>query len=153
MEVTMNRARHGKRGIRAVLAVTVTGLLATTALTAARTSAHAAAPTTSQAANACSQRVFAQGHVGRFGGILRALPVRARCQTHFTGDTANGTPPLIFHGGPVMGTPSTGPVVVTPIFWNASAYPIASSYKNILNTYLGDVVAASGQHSNVYSTL
>jgi hypothetical protein len=30
---------------------------------------------------------------------------------------------------------------------------MSSSYKNIISTYLGDVAAASGQHTNVFSTL
>jgi hypothetical protein len=64
-----------------------------------------------------------------------------------------GTPPLLSHGGPVMGTMSTGAVVVTPIFWNPAGHPMTSAYKNIISTYLADVAAASGQHSNVYSTL
>jgi hypothetical protein len=81
------------------------------------------------------------------------VPVRASCQVHNASDAANGTPPLIFHGGSVMGTQSTGPVVVTPIFWNPPGHPIATAYTNILNTYLGDVAWVSGQHSNVYSTL
>jgi hypothetical protein len=72
---------------------------------------------------------------------------------HNLSDAANGTPPLIFHGGAVMGTPSTGPVVVTPIYWNPAGHAIPTTYKNILNTYVNDVAAASGQHSNVYSTL
>ena len=47
----------------------------------------------------------------------------------------------------------TGPVVVTPIYWDPAGHPMGSSYKSIISTYLGDVAAASGQHSNVYSTL
>ncbi len=52
-----------------------------------------------------------------------------------------------------MGTPSTGPVVVTPIFWNPSGHPMSSAYKTILKTYLKDVAVASGTHTNVFSTL
>jgi hypothetical protein len=92
--------------------------------------------------------------VGHFAGIVRAQPVwSAGCQVHNTSDAANGTPPLIFHGGPVMGTRSTGPVVVTPIFWNPAGHTMTSAYKNIITTYLAGVAAASGQHTNVYSTL
>jgi hypothetical protein len=75
------------------------------------------------------------------------------CQGQTTSDAANGTPPLLWGGGPVMGTASTGPVVVTPIYWNPAGHPMTSTYKNILTTYLGDVAAASGRTSNVYSTL
>jgi hypothetical protein len=52
-----------------------------------------------------------------------------------------------------MGTPSTGPVVVTPIYWNPSGHPIDSGYKSIINGYLRGVAADSGKHTNVYSTL
>jgi hypothetical protein len=103
--------------------------------------------------------------VGPIAGIVSAVPVTGGCQTPSaspaqstspapgTSDVANGTPPLIFHGGAVMGTRSTGPVVVTPIFWNPAGHPIPAAYKNIISTYLAGVAAASGQHSNVYSTL
>jgi len=69
------------------------------------------------------------------------------------GDTANGTPPLIFHGGPVMGTTLTGPVVVTPIYWNPAGHPMDSVYKSILTQYLTDVAKASGRNNNVFSIL
>jgi hypothetical protein len=52
-----------------------------------------------------------------------------------------------------MGTPSTGPVVVTPIFWDPAGHPMTGTYKSIITRYLGDVAAASGTHSNVFSTL
>src|SRR5690348_4514327 len=41
-------------------------------------------------------------------------------------------PPLIWHGGPVMGTPSTGPIVVTPIFWHPAGHPMSNQYTNII---------------------
>jgi hypothetical protein len=66
-------------------------------------------------------------------------------------DVANGTPPLLFHGGPVMMTRQTGPLIVTPIYWDPAGHPITSSYKDILALYLEDVSLASGQKSNVYS--
>jgi hypothetical protein len=72
------------------------------------------------------------------------LRPKNNCATQNTGDPAVGTPPLIFHGGPVMDTPSTGPVVVTAIYWQPSGHPIASSYKRILNTCLRSVAADAG---------
>jgi hypothetical protein len=149
----MERAIHHRRGLGAALAVGAASLLTLLTLTAAAASAQAATRLPSQAPHACASRVGGPTHVGRFGGISRAVPVRASCQVHNTSDAANGTPPLIFHGGPVMGTQSTGPVVVTPIFWNPAGHPMTAAYKNILTTYIRDVAAASGQHSNVYSTL
>ncbi|MDQ2728050.1 MAG: hypothetical protein M3Y91_09365 [Actinomycetota bacterium] len=63
-------------------------------------------------------------------------------------------PPLVYSGGPVMGTAATtGEVTVTPIFWapgGPSAFP--AGYTALVDRYLGDVAAASGASSNVYST-
>lgn len=83
---------------------------------------------------------------------MRAVSTRSGC-VHNTGDPAGGTPPLLWHGGPVMSTKSTGPLVIRPIFWNPKHHQIDSNYKQIINQYLGDVSAASGQHTNVFSTL
>ena len=143
----MNKA-HPRRGLRTTLTVLVVGLL-TAVISAAGGLAHAAVHRSSQGPKACVSKT----HRGRFGGIVRAVPVDAACFAHNTSDAANGTPPLIWHGGPVMATHSTGPVVVTPIFWSPAGHQISSGYKNIITTYLGDVAAASGQHSNVFSTL
>jgi len=52
-----------------------------------------------------------------------------------------------------MMTPSTGALTVTPVFWNPSSYPMVSSYKSLLTTYLSAVSAASGQNTNVFSVL
>src|SRR2546421_159997 len=87
-----------------------------------------------------------------FRGVISAVPVGAPC-AHNTDDAANGAPPLIWHGGPVMGTDSTGPVVVTPIFWHPAGHPMNAQYRNIITKYLGDVAADSGTHTNVFSTL
>ena len=66
-------------------------------------------------------------------------------------DTAVGTPPLLFHGGQVMMTRQTGPLIITPIYWDPAGHPVSASYKDILAVYLGNVALASGQNSNVYS--
>src|SRR5215472_1699585 len=135
-----------RRGLRATL--TVAGLGTATLLV---TSAVAfAAPHTSSSATtrSCVSKAQTGPRMGRIGGIVnaRATP---RCQSvnkpasGAAGDTANGTPPLIWHGGPVMGTTSTGPVVVTPIFWNPAGHPIPTAYKKIIDTYLHDVALAS----------
>lgn len=148
----MRRAIQHSRGLGAALAVGAAGLLPLLNLAAVAAPAHAATRAPSQAVSGCA-KVGGPTQVGRFSGITRAVAVRPGCQVHNTSDAANGTPPLIFHSGSVMGTLSTGPVVVTPIFWNPAGHPMSSDYKNILTTYLGDVAAASGQHTNVYSTL
>ena len=81
----------------------------------------AAANAPAQTASACAKN----GHprTDRFAGIVSALDVQTGCPVPGTGgpgagDTADGNPPLIWHGGAVMGTASTGPLVITPIFWN-----------------------------------
>jgi len=135
-----------RKGLGAVLAVLALGLL-TLLVSAAGGTAHAAV--SSAAANVCkADAVPKQGH---FSGVVRAQEIDAGCQ--IASNAANGTPPLIWHGGPMMGTPSTGPVVVTPIFWNPAGHPMTSSYKSIITKYLGDVAADSGRRSNVFSTL
>jgi hypothetical protein len=75
----------------------------------------------------------------------------------------NGTPPLLFHptncvfapcfNGDVMMTKSTGPLVVVPIFWHPADFPMTSSYRNIIRSYVADVAKASGQTQNVFSVL
>jgi hypothetical protein len=139
--------RFRRRGARAYLTLAA----ACTAALAAGASAQAAMHVTSASAPSACTKAHGQARAGRFAGIIHAQ--RIGSLVHICGDQANGTPPLIFHGGPVMGTPNTGPVVVTPIFWDPAGHPMSSAYKNIITTYLADVAAASGQHTNVYSTL
>src|SRR3954452_11094623 len=135
-----------RKGLGAILAVLALGLL-TLFISAAGGTAHAAV--SSAAANVCkADAVPKQGH---FSGVVRAQEIDAGCL--IASNAAKGTPPLIWHGGPMMGTPSTGPIVVTPIFWNPAGHPMTSSYKSIITKYLGDVAADSGRRSNVYSTL
>jgi hypothetical protein len=148
---------HALRGFQTLAAA---GLLASTALMAAGASAQAASHPASQAPKACAPQLNGGARVGRFAGIVQAEPTgtgclaqRARGLVKRAGDPANGTPPLLFHLGPVMGTQATGPVVVTPIFWNPAGNPIAAAYKNVIDTYLSGVAADSGRGGNVFSTL
>jgi hypothetical protein len=159
---------HRRRGLGAVLAVGAAGLLTFATLTTPGASARPAAHASSRAANPCAHP-NGPTRVGHIAGIARAVPVTAGCAGanaeattgsssgmkggDHGGDPAVGTPPLLFHGGRVMGTRSTGPVVLTPIFWSPSGHPMARPYKRILNRYLRDVAAASGTHTNVFSTL
>lgn len=48
-------------------------------------------------------------------------------------------------------TQQTGPLVVTPIFWDPAGHPMSPAYKEIITRYLLDVALASGQNTNVYS--
>ena len=142
------KAAHTGRGLRVTVALLAVALIAI-AISASEGSAHAAA-----SANACLARTSAQQ--GRFGGIISAAHVGCGSATDGRDSpVSSGSPPLLFHGGQVMGTSSTGPVVVTPIFWHptGSADGFASGYESLITRYLTDIAAASGKHTNVYSIL
>lgn len=143
-----------RRGLRATLTLVALG---TAGITVVGTSAFAGASTSSQAGSACVSKPGSPARVGHISGIVGAVPT-ATCagslgsQASITsGDTANGTPPLIWHGGPVMGTKTTGPLVVTPIFWNPAGHPMDAAYKSLITRYVADVASASGTNSNVFS--
>jgi hypothetical protein len=117
-------------------------------------------------ANAAARPARACGLPARIGRIAGIVPAIGQCsvksaghamsnttKAHITSDPADGNPPLLYNGGSVMMTPSTSPLTITPIYWNPSTFPMASSYKSLISTYLGDVAAASGQNTNVYSVL
>jgi hypothetical protein len=94
-------------------------------------------------------------------GVLAAMAI-SRVHKPPPEPAYNGTPPLLFRGiagcfsppcfnGDVMMTKSTGPLVVVPIFWHPASFPMTSSYRNIITSYLADVAKASGDTQNVYS--
>ena len=92
-------------------------------------------------------------------GVVQAASVRdplGRCGAGVSPAAApsfNGTPPLLFHGGPVMGTPSTtGEVTMTPIYWAPAGYSFPTSYMSTINGYISNVAADSGKTTNVFST-
>jgi hypothetical protein len=135
------------RGLRVTLALLAIGLIAT-AISASGGSAHAAVSSNSCLAGAAAR----QGH---FGGIMSAARVGCQARADGADSVVNpvGDPPLIFHNGQVMGTRSTGAVVVTPIFWHPAGHPMDSDYERIITQYLTDVAADSGNDTNVFSTL
>ena len=122
-----------RRGLRAVLTVVA---VSAAAVAMGGGSALAGTLSSASAASACVTKAPTPPRVGGFVGIVSAVPVGAACQAAnrknlalrniTAGDNANGSPPLIWHGGAVMGTKLTGTLVVTPIFWNPSGYPMAS---------------------------
>jgi hypothetical protein len=120
--------------------------------------ASLAMATTTQASaasspNACGSKIQATARAQGFGGVVPAIgncPVKNAALIRAS-DPANGTPPLIFHGGRVMDTRSTGPLIVTPIFWSPPGHPMSALYKLLISTYLGNVALASGRNSNVFS--
>lgn len=145
----MKKSLLGNHGPARVVVAAAAGMLAAATLIAAGASAHAATQTSGLACSAHGTATTADRH--RFGGIVHAM--KRGCQAHNTSDAAVGDPPLIWHNGPVMGTPTTGPVVVTPIYWNPAGHPIPADYQSIINGYLQGVAADSGEHTNVFSTL
>lgn len=155
----MNRS-FSRRGLRAALTLVAAGVAT---LAVASGSALAATHAPSQAA-ACVTKSSTPLRVGHISGLTPAAPASAACQAansdsrvlsaiRNAGDNAEGDPPLIWHGGAVMGTSQTGPLVITPIFWNPPSNPMAASYKSLITQYLSDVAAASGSTTNVFSVL
>ena len=143
--------RGRRRGLRAALPLVAAGVLSIAGMAASATSAHAstagASPSCTAAHTQGSTRIDHKS-------IAHAVSVNAACnELAGSSDPAIGSPPLIFHNGAVMGTASTGPVVLTPIFWSPSGHPMDAGYKNLIVQYLKDVAAASGSHTNVFSTL
>jgi hypothetical protein len=146
----MNRAFNRRRGLRATLT-----LVAAAAATLAGGSALAATQTSAQGTTACVTHASTPVRTGHLSGIIGAEPATAACQAANPGAGQNAIehPPLIWHGGAVMGTAETGPVVITPIFWTPPGHPMAASYMSLLTQYIDDVAAASGSTSNVFSIL
>ena len=145
---TVVRTTLRKRTSRAVLVFAASSLLGVTALATA--GAPAVAATASSNELGCIAATHGSSHVGRIAGISHA--VKTACPAPHVGDAANGTPPLLYHGGPMMMTRSTGALVVTPIFWTPSGHPMDAAYKSILTGYISDVAAASGSRTNVFAT-
>jgi hypothetical protein len=131
--------------------------LGTAGATVLGTSAYATASTSSHAKSACTSLAKVPSRVGHKSGIIAAVSTHAcagsgrAISIGRSGDNANGAPPLIWHGGAVMGTKLTGPLVVTPIFWNPTTHPMSATYKSVITRYLDDVAKASGTTGNVFS--
>lgn len=153
------RRSFARRGLGRTLTLTAVGVLAaataTTTATAAGASVRASAKT--PASPACAAPSAGPARVGRFLGIVQVQQAQTGCaatnpsHASNTSDRAIGKPPLLFNGGPVMGTKSTGRVVLTPIFWQPAGHPIDAGYQNIINTYFNDVAVSSHRQDNVYS--
>lgn len=110
-------------------------------------------------AGAASHRVAAKhGHVasavrthqvihnprGRFLGVLPSTLHRGSSTT----GPANGTPPLTYHGGPVLHSSKA-----YVIFWVPAGYYYPASVKAEVAQYFTDVGASSWKTSNVYAAL
>jgi hypothetical protein len=148
-----------KQELRVALVLVAAGAAS---LTLATTGAFAQSG--SQPRSDCATTVKIAPRVGHKSGFVRAVPVSANCKaanpsivvrnlagTKTAGVAADGEPPLIWHGGAMMGTRETGPLVITPIFWDPPGYPMDSSYTGLISQYLSDVARASGSNDNVFS--
>jgi len=146
----MNSTFNRRRGLRATLTLVAAG-----AAILVGGSALAATHSSSQATATCVTHASTPVRTGHLSGIIPAAPATAACEAANpgAGQNAIGSPPLIWHGGAVMGTALTGPIVITPIFWAPPGHPMASSYTSLVTRYIDDVAAASGATSNVYSIL
>jgi hypothetical protein len=79
------------------------------------------------------------------GPILGVIS-RGPSPSLFGTDTTFGSGPVLYHGGQVMRTNTA-----YAIYWVPSGFSVDSSYESLINRYFGDVAAASGSQSNVYS--
>lgn len=66
-----------------------------------------------------------------------------------------GAPPLVFHGGPVVGTTTPGELTVTPVYWVPSGgpYSIPASYETLINRFIADSASDSGKSTDVFSSV
>ena len=63
------------------------------------------------------------------------------------------TPPLLYHGSPALDTNSATGLTVTPIYWAplGTPYQIPAAYEGIIDGFVANIAAASGQNTNVFS--
>jgi hypothetical protein len=131
--------------MRRLFFVLAVGALATGLLTATGSAAGG------NTAGACQS-----SKMGRFSGIVHAQAISGpSCDPT---SRLGADPPLLWHGGPVMANDPTHPITITPIYWEPNSpngsplFYNPSRYRNLINQYITDVAAASGQDTNVYST-
>src|SRR3954447_16100225 len=115
----MKMGRHPRSGVGRGLIASAAGLLLLAGLLAATANSALARPAVTQGTS-CASSTQLQGpaKMGHIGGFVRPVSARATCSVHTTGDPANGTPPLLYHGGPVMASTSLNRIIVTPIYWS-----------------------------------
>jgi len=82
---------------------------------------------------------------GRDNDILGIVPTQAA--SHANPHKGGSGPNLVYHGGKVLRTNRT-----VAIYWGPAS-GFASGYDTVINGYFGDVAAASGSTTNVYSVL
>jgi PKD repeat protein len=121
--------------------------------------AATAVPSSAGAATAsCAPRAVPAGILGAVAARAPSGCATATGHADMAGAGAaqpgydGGNPPLLYGGGPVVGTPSTpGENTVHALFWAPAGYTFPAGYEAGIDTYLDDVAAASGSASNVYA--
>lgn len=153
-------------GIAFTVAAAAALALATPALASAAPSAKATSAHSRNHLMPASQVVSSAQKKG-ISGVDEARGIASRSTTPPPPEPAfDGTPPLIFNGanggtcffqpcdsGNVMMTHATGPLTITPIFWDPAGHPMSPVYKEIITRYIRDVALASGRDTNVFSVL
>jgi hypothetical protein len=149
------------------VALTLGAMAALASAPALASAASSASATSAKPACAISaSHVMNSARADGIGGVVLPADTIACQQTPPPPEPAfNNTPPLLFNGNPptcffqpcdngdVMMTRATGPLVITPIFWDPAGHPMSFAYKAIITRYLLDVALASGQDTNVFSVL
>ena len=89
---------------------------------------------------------------GRGWPLVRSRPAARAVPAIEPAICSGCKPPLVYEGGPVMGTTAAG-VTVTPVFWQPSGgkYAFPAGYESIIDGFVANVAAASGSTSNVFS--
>jgi hypothetical protein len=145
------------------------GLLALPAALVVTMGTAAASASASAACTVPASHVMNSARTAGVSGVVLPQASTISCrQTPPPPEPAfNGTPPLLFNGangaadcvfqpcdnGDVMMTHQTGPLVITPVFWDPAGHPMSAAYKDVITSYLQDVALASGQNTNVFSVL
>jgi hypothetical protein len=151
MHIHLIRRRASSR------ARTFAAVFATAALAASAFVGAASASVGASGAAGCSSPVSGPSRVGSIGGLVHPLATGAGCVSGAVPGFESpyiGTPPLLYHGGPMMSTQATNDeVVVTPIYWEPTGSTFTAGYKSTITQYLTDLAHDSGKLSNVFSSL
>jgi hypothetical protein len=155
-----------RRGLGMAFTLGAVAALAFATPTLASAASSASATPASSACSISASHVMSSARAHGIGGVVIPADTIACTQTPPPPEPAfNGSPPLLFNGSPpncifqpcdngnVMMTRQTGPLVITPIFWDPTGHPMSFAYKGIITRYLLDVALASGQDTNVFSVL
>jgi type II secretory pathway pseudopilin PulG len=164
----MTKARK-RRGLGVALILAAAAALAMATPTVASATPSVSATSANPPCTISANQVISSARTQGIGGVIVAAGTSSSCQDPPPPPEPafNGTPPLLFHGSPptsncffspcedgnVMMTRETGPLIITPIFWDPPGHPMSFAYKAIITSYLADVAEASGRDTNVFSVL